>query len=81
MILDADKYRLSKDFVISLYKNKVGKEELQKLVSQIAVATGVPIVIVASYIGEEYGFSDALTSQIDRVKSFYNVKEIINVKK
>lgn len=78
MTLDADKYRLNVDAIKSLTKDKDDAERIEFL-GVLAIATGVPIIIVAVYLGELYGFSDALNATIGRLKAFYNIIDVLNV--
>lgn len=78
--LDADKYRINIPNIIYLTKDQTPEERI-KYLGRVAVATSVPIIIVCTYIGEVYGFSDELNALVDRLKLFYNISEILNVKK
>lgn len=79
MTLDANSYRVNIKPIYDMTIEKTPKERLQFL-SILAVATGVPIVIVACYLGELYGFDEPLIAQLERLKLFYTVKEVLNVK-
>lgn len=79
MTLDADRYRLNVSLVEYLTKDKSPKERLE-LISLLAVTTGVPVIITACYIGELYGFNEEILKRIERLKDFYKIKEVLNVK-
>lgn len=78
--LDADKYRLNINDIISFTKDKTHKEIMES-VGLLAVATSVPIIIVLTYIGELYGFTPDVLAYIERLKEFYKIDEVLNVKK
>lgn len=78
MILDASKYQLQMPYIIGLTKDKT-MEELLKYISIVAIASGVPIIIVCYYIIELYGFDIEMYNQIGRLKAFYGVTEVINL--
>lgn len=80
MILDAGKYRRCIEAISQLTKDKTAKEQLE-MIGKLSVITGVPIIVVAYYMGELYGFSADLDSMIDRLKKFYTIKEVINIKR
>lgn len=78
MILDANKYRLNIQSIKELTKDKTTKERLA-FIGILAVTTGVPIIIVANYIGEIYGFTPELDKFIVSLMAFYTVTHVINV--
>jgi len=79
MILDADNYRVNIPAIQGLMKDKSEKERFE-MIGTISVATGVPIIIVCCYYGELFGFSEPLNEMIERLKKFYGVTDVRNVK-
>jgi len=79
MILDCDKYKLSLPFIRDLTKDLTQLERLQTI-GIIAIASGVPIIVVATFIGELWGYTIELEGFIERLKTFYMVEEIVNEK-
>lgn len=79
MVLDANAYRVNIPSIRLLTEDKTPSERI-KYSGNIAVATGVPIIIVLVYIGEIYGSSQELHSQIASLMKFYSVDEVLNVK-
>lgn len=79
MILDCDKYRLSKPAIESFMRNLTYDARLNEI-GAISVATMVPIIVVCIYVGELYGFTTELNEFIRRLKEFYIVTEVINIK-
>lgn len=79
MVLDADKYRVNVKPIKELTIDQTPEERI-KFLSMLAVSTGVPIIIVACYVGELYGFSPELNAYIERLKNFYTIKEVLNVR-
>ena len=78
IILDANMYRLSKKAVIDLMVDKNQEERLFQI-GVAAIATGVPIIITAVYVGENFGFTSDLQAFIERLKKFYLVETVINI--
>lgn len=74
-ILKLGKYRLNFDFIRKLLLNKK-PEERRKFISEIAIATCVPVIIVCYYVLEIYGPSEEITSLTERLMKFYNVDKV-----
>lgn len=79
MILDADKYRVNVDKIKDLLDNHK-ERDLNKYIGAMAVITGAPIITVAAYVGEIYGFNDSLLAFIKRLMGFYKINKVINIK-
>jgi hypothetical protein len=79
MKLNADNYRINVPFVKSLTQDLTIEKRLT-YVSNVAVATGVPIIVICCYVGELYGFSNELIDLISSLMKFYVVDEVLNVK-
>lgn len=79
MILDCDQYRINVRPISDLTKELTNKERY-KFISNLAVITGVPIIIVCSYLLELYGPDEATIALRERLKAFYTVSEVINSK-
>jgi hypothetical protein len=77
--LDADKYRLNIKTIKLFLDDKTANQRLE-LIGRLALMTNVPIIIIAVYIGELYGITEALTNRIAKLKQFYQVNEILNIK-
>lgn len=77
MTLDCDQYRINVVSIKALMDPKSDKERTE-FISSLAIITGVPIIIVCHYVGELYGFTDALEARIGRLKHFYKVTEVFN---
>jgi hypothetical protein len=80
MTLDADSYRVNVPAIQNMLKDKESEAERIEHLSVISVALGVPIIIVCCYYGELFGFSEPLKDMIERLKKFYTVTEVLNVK-
>lgn len=80
MKLDADMYRLNIPSIKLITEDKTTEERLT-LIGNLAIITGVPIIVVACYIGELYGFTAELEAKISRLMEFYTIKEVLNVKR
>lgn len=77
-ILDANKYRINFLSIKTFTLNK-NKAELLESIGVLAIVTGVPIIIVACYMGEIYGFWHELNLFIERLCQFYQIQDILNV--
>ena len=80
MTLDANKYRAVNAPLIATYLNPKTPEERLEFIGRMALITGVPIVLVAVYVGELYGFTDKLYDKLEVLKKFYQIEKIDNIK-
>lgn len=78
MTLDANKYRINVPSIKLMLADK-SPQERYEFIGNLAIATGVPIIIVCYYVGELYGFDIQLYAFIERLKKFYNVTEVLGV--
>ena len=76
--LDADAYRVNIKDITSFCRDK-SPEERRASLGMLALATGVHVVIVAVYLGELYGFTPELLNQIERLKTFYRIDQVLNI--
>lgn len=76
--LDANSYRINIKDILSFCRDKSAEERIASL-GMLAVATGVPVIIVGVYLGELYGFTPELLNQIERLKTFYSIDEVLNI--
>lgn len=79
-ILDADRYRVNYPVIKTLTKEKTEAERI-KFISELAIITNVPVIIVATYLAEIYGFTPLIVDFIYRTKRFYNVTAVKNIRK
>lgn len=79
MTLDANIYRLNTKSIELLTIEKTPQERME-FIGNLAIITGVPIIVVACYMGELYGFTDELNNKIKRLMDFYTIKEVLNVR-
>ena len=79
MVLDADNYRVNVPAIQNMLKDKSEQERFDML-GTVSVALGVPIIIVCNYYGELFGFTEQLHEMIERLKKFYGVTHVLNVK-
>lgn len=75
MIAKLGKYRANVPFVINYLKNNQGKP-IGGLISQIAVATMVPAVVIAHYVGELQGYTPEVKDSIERLVKFYGYTDV-----
>jgi hypothetical protein len=79
MTLDIDKYRVNVP-AIRLATEGKSDEEKMRLIGELAVSTLVPIIAVACFVGELYGFDPELRAFIKRLMAFYKITEVTGVK-
>lgn len=75
-MFDKETYRARFPDVQGLYDMKTkydSNPNLQRIASEIAVATGVPVVVCFEYIGELVGYTDQLRKYIRDINAFYGV--------
>ena len=80
LTLDANLYRTNVKSIEELLRDKTPQERYD-FIGNLAIITNVPIIVVSCYVGELYGFTPELNAFIERMKSFYSVGEVFNVKK
>lgn len=78
-MLDCDLYRNQIPIIKYLTKDKNQKERIE-MIGVLANATFVHVIIISCYLGEIYGFTPELYATIDRLKKFYKIKDIKNIK-
>lgn len=77
MTLDADNYRINIPVIAHLTKELSESNRLE-FISNLSIITGVPIIVVCSYIGEIYGRSQELINRQKKLMDFYHVTEVLN---
>lgn len=78
MILDANAYRINIP-AIKAWREQRPDEPMLKAISAIAVAYGIPIIVVCHYLGALEGYSEELTCSIERLMAFYSVDKVIGI--
>lgn len=76
-ILDCNLYRINVEPIRLLLKD-LPDEQKVPFISNLALITMVPIIIVCYYVIELYGELPGLISLIEDLKRFYHVDEVIN---
>lgn len=79
IIVDCDKYRINETSIRKLTETKTDAERVE-MTGKLAVATGVPIIVVVCYLGEMYGFTEGLNRHLKNLIAFYHVDDIVNCK-
>ena len=74
--LDADKYRINIPAIRALLDPKTDEERLA-YIGNLAIITGVPIIIVGVYVRELYGDIPGLAEKHERLMRFYQIDEVI----
>lgn len=70
-------YRNNFDFIKHYYEREIQiHKDVVKIISELSVATGVPVIVVAHYIGEIHGYTDEVNNTIKNLIEFYGYKEI-----
>lgn len=79
MTIDLERYRRVIKPLIKLYVERQTRTVTKSQVcGPLAIATNCPIIAVAHFVGELYGFDAELTGYIDRLVAFYKVDAVIN---
>lgn len=77
MIVDIDKYKANKEFIQRWFLQH-GTEDVIYSIASMAVATMVPVIVVAYYIGEAAGWPQEVVDHIKVLKVFYGYSEVCN---
>lgn len=72
-MMDLSKYRGSNFEYIQNWL----KREPEANISEISLATGVPVIAVCHFVGEIKGFTPELLGVIERLMKFYGITEVI----
>lgn len=75
MIVNANDYRVNLKAIELMFESKKTDQERREHIGSVAVATGVPIIVVSQYLGEIYGFTPELEAFMERLKFFYKITE------
>lgn len=79
MIDDMKKYNVErKQAVIAWYRKNGDRYGMGKSISIQAQSTSCPCIIVAMWLGEEFGWPDELLHSIKVLTKFYGYSEIRN---
>ena len=71
MKVNCKDYETSKQFILRIY-DKDG----YKAMSFVSAITGVPLVVILTWIGDTYGYSEELNKHIESLVQFYGYTEI-----
>lgn len=77
MTLDANDYRVNIPIIEELTRD-MDNEQMLLFIGNLAIITGVPIIVVCSYIGEIYGRTPELEVRQRDLMYFYGVMEVLN---
>lgn len=75
--VDVNKYRVNKEGILKLIESS--NYDRFRAISVAAVASHVPVIAVACFVGEKYGFDDELKDFIKKLVQFYDIENIENV--
>lgn len=76
MVLYKEKYAVQRKPIKLWIDNRPDKNPVE-LISEMAVHTGCPIIVVCYFLGELVGFTPELQSKIESLKKFYGVTEVL----
>lgn len=79
MTIDCNDYRNNIEYLKNFLKDKSIKEQYEEI-GMLSIVTNVPIIVVACYVGELCGFTIDLIDFINRLKTFYTIDKVINVR-
>lgn len=77
MTLDLSLYEANKAFVQSWYTGKSNRD-IKTAISMMSIATCVPAIVIAYWLGEITSWNDDIIHAISRLKDFYGYTEILN---
>lgn len=69
--------RVNKPAIASIVRHRKDSKPYE-MIGELAVATNVPIIAVAHYVGELFGFTKELDERIASWMQFYQVTEVLN---
>lgn len=78
MVVDINKYVLSKEFVQN-YLKKNTAFDTRGAISMISATSGVPVIVCAFYAGEIFGWTDEILGAIRSLRDSYGYTDIINM--
>lgn len=77
-VIDCNAYRVNVPTIKSHLDDKT-PEERMTMIGVLSLTTNAPIIVVACYVGELYGFNHELCTFIEVLKAFYHINNIVNV--
>lgn len=81
MTLDPNKYLIQKPNIITWILSKKDNFDYLKEPGYIAMAKGVPIIIVDYWVGETLGWPEEIREKIKRDMKFYHVEGVVGYEK
>ncbi len=76
MIVDLSHYRVNMPAVQRFCDLRLGDLGVERCMTELAITTSCPCIVIAFYIGELYGFTDEVNRIIKRLTEFYGYTEI-----
>ena len=77
MVIDTRKYRKNNLPAIEVLLKDKNEEERFRHIPIISISYHLPIIVVCYFVGELYGFSPQLLNQIQTLKEFYQISDVI----
>jgi len=77
MIIDIGGFDASRLTVLNYFRGK-GGGDIQRTISMMAQATGVPCIVISHWLGVETNWHPDTVKSIQRLKDFYGYTEILN---
>lgn len=78
MRISLKQYEVNKSIVQNWYKDK-GNSRPEDAVATMAIATMVPCIVVAYWIGEVTGYPEHIVTTIKNLTKFYGYTEIVDL--
>lgn len=75
MTIDIARYERNRNFVLGWFNTKGGKD-INRTISMMAQATGVPCIVIAYWLGPETNWDQKVIDSIVRLKDFYGYSDI-----
>jgi hypothetical protein len=76
VVINLDHYRTNIPAVKRHCDGFLKEMSVDRCVTEIAISTHCPCIVIAHYVGELYGFTDEVNDVIDRLTKFYGYTEI-----
>ena len=85
MRINIDKYRENFDWVVGIIKREYEKRGIENVkiieeISQISATSGVPLLAIAHFVGEEFGYTPEICNSIQKIIDFYGYTNIDGIR-
>lgn len=80
--MDCNNFRGRFEDVKAIFLSKLERDgaEISHAITETAVGTGIPIIVVCHFVGEFYGYTDEVKKKIKNISDFYGYGKIDGTK-